>query len=384
MTRILSWLVEKLGRVTNGGAVIREIDGLRFIAISSVILFHIAGDYFKVTRRFEIPSGGWQAIDHPLVRILSPAWFGVQLFFAISGFVLALPYARHYLFGTPIPSLKDYYLRRLTRIEPPYLICVVVYMLVLLRPAKWAGLWPNFIATLFYAHNLMYGELSKISGVFWSLEVEVQFYLIAPFLALWFKVKPAWLRRCLLIGLTAFASYFIPRQVCVYSPRLSLSVVCSLQFFLPGFLLVEIYLSKWIGQSTLSYKWDVITLFGAIMLLMVLLGDWERWWLLPFVIVMLYVSFFLGKLSNRFITHPMIYTIGGMCYSLYLYHILLINYLAPLTLSWWSPQRALIWDLLLQVVVLGFLILFAGSLLFYFVEKPFMRVRQRRPTAANI
>jgi peptidoglycan/LPS O-acetylase OafA/YrhL len=43
---------------------------------------------------------------------------GVELFFAVSGMVLGLSFARHYLKGDPVPSLGRYFKRRLTRLEP--------------------------------------------------------------------------------------------------------------------------------------------------------------------------------------------------------------------------------------------------------------------------
>jgi len=85
--------------------------------------------------------------------------------------------------------------------------------------------------------------------------------------------------------------------------------------------------------------------------------------------------------SNRFITHPAVYTIGGMCYTLYLYHLLVIKQLGPLSFAWWSPDRALIWDLLLQVFLLGPIIVVIGVLLFIILEKPFMRSHFRWPAA---
>ena len=44
--------------------------------------------------------------------------FGVDMFFMISGFVLALPFATRYLAHGPRVSLRSYFLRRLTRLEP--------------------------------------------------------------------------------------------------------------------------------------------------------------------------------------------------------------------------------------------------------------------------
>src|SRR5690349_11072351 len=114
MLKVLS----KLSRVTTPGRkFIPQIDGLRFIAIMAVIASH-AHDFILYHHGLPIykPAG-------PVERTFEAGQFGVELFFAISGFVLALPFAKQMLFNEPGRlRLKEYYLRRLTRIEPPYVI----------------------------------------------------------------------------------------------------------------------------------------------------------------------------------------------------------------------------------------------------------------------
>ena len=48
---------------------------------------------------------------------------------------------------------------------------------------------PNLIASLFYSHGLVYGRESAINGVAWSLEIEIQFYLLTPLLVLMFRLR---------------------------------------------------------------------------------------------------------------------------------------------------------------------------------------------------
>jgi len=57
-----------------------------------------------------------------LNKVFSAGHNGVPLFFAISGFILSLPFARQGLGGGSPVSLRQYYIRRVTRIEPPYVI----------------------------------------------------------------------------------------------------------------------------------------------------------------------------------------------------------------------------------------------------------------------
>jgi peptidoglycan/LPS O-acetylase OafA/YrhL len=115
MTKI-ELLFNKLKRTTSGGNFIPEIDGLRFIAVISVVLFHIVNHYIDKCSF---------ALTESIAATHFVQYFGngVYLFFAISGFILALPFAKHYLISEPKPKLKAYFLRRLTRLEPPSIIC---------------------------------------------------------------------------------------------------------------------------------------------------------------------------------------------------------------------------------------------------------------------
>jgi peptidoglycan/LPS O-acetylase OafA/YrhL len=105
-------LLNRLRRVTRDGRWIPEVDGLRFIAIFSVILFHMLNEMIG---RIGPVEPGYRWLEQPL----SNGFRGVTLFFVISGMILALPFARQYLESRPV-SLRKYYLRRVTRLEPPY------------------------------------------------------------------------------------------------------------------------------------------------------------------------------------------------------------------------------------------------------------------------
>src|SRR2546422_10744629 len=53
--------------------------------------------------------------------------YGVQFFFVISGFILGLPFATKYLKNGEDISLRKYFLIRLTRLEAPYLLNLLVF-----------------------------------------------------------------------------------------------------------------------------------------------------------------------------------------------------------------------------------------------------------------
>jgi peptidoglycan/LPS O-acetylase OafA/YrhL len=157
------------------------MDGLRCVAIAMVILFHLNGYLLaKSALHHSEPSlqSDW------LAQIAFVGFRGVELFFVISGFILGLPFAAHHLNDAPPVNLRKYYLRHLTRLEPPYFVTVaLLFVLALWVQGKTAAaLYPHLAASLFYLHNLIYGTPSPAIGVAWSLEIEVQFYVLVPLL----------------------------------------------------------------------------------------------------------------------------------------------------------------------------------------------------------
>jgi peptidoglycan/LPS O-acetylase OafA/YrhL len=129
MSKHFTRILLGLRRTTSSGRFLPEIDGVRFLSISWVVLFHaIAQVGFKLHEHLP---------DSHLWQIIGVGKFGVWIFFSLSGFILALPFAEWRICdGKPI-TLKRYYLRRLTRIEPPYLVNLAA-VFALLPPVQLA------------------------------------------------------------------------------------------------------------------------------------------------------------------------------------------------------------------------------------------------------
>ncbi len=135
-------------RITTQERFIPQVDGLRFVAIGSVVLFHL---YNALSRG---------AVPPPIELNTDLAKRGVELFFAISGFILGVPFASRYLLSGPKINLKRYFLRRLTRLEPPYfislLVCTAVQTVWAHRPI--GDVAPHLLASFAYLHNMIYGD----------------------------------------------------------------------------------------------------------------------------------------------------------------------------------------------------------------------------------
>ena len=233
-----------LSRITTSGNFIPEIDGLRFI-YHFVVLFHLYGfienkdgSVYNTTYNFDF-----------IANFLKNGNFGVELFFVLSGFILGLPFAKHYLKDSNKVSLKSYFLRRVSRLEPPYIIVMFLLLIGSVFVSKNLNTtegFQSFLASIAYIHNFIYAEPSFINTVAWSLEIEIQFYILTPLLCLFFRIKNNIIRRCLLIFTIIFFSIL---SFVVTLPFLS--ILDYLHYFLVGFLLLDFYLLDGIKEKHL-------------------------------------------------------------------------------------------------------------------------------------
>src|SRR4051794_9166207 len=165
---------------------------MRFFCIAPIVIWHVAGRI----QGFEEP---W--VDTTLYKGLTAGTIGVPLFFVISGFILVLPFVEHYTAGGRAPRLGRYYLRRVTRLEPPYLLSVLLIAAagVYLGDQHLPQAWPHILATLGYANGAVYHAHSSVDSITWSLEVEIQFYILLPLLAMIFRIRNTAGRRGIMV-----------------------------------------------------------------------------------------------------------------------------------------------------------------------------------------
>ena len=161
-----------------------EIDGLRTIAVLSVIIYHA---------NFEFFSG----------QLLRGGFLGVDVFFVISGFLITSLITNE-LNQTGKFSIKKFYERRARRLLPALLLVMLVTL-----PFAWWNLLPDQfvdfsksqISSLLFSSNIywnrsleQYGAEAGLLKPFlhtWSLAVEEQYYIVFPFILIaiyrWYK-----------------------------------------------------------------------------------------------------------------------------------------------------------------------------------------------------
>ncbi len=365
-------LIERLSRVTTSGQRIRQLDGLRFIAIATVFLQHV---YEVVVVHYP----GNRLPQEDAFTVLVRDWrIGVELFFVISGFILASPFAAQHLLHAKPVKLKQYYLRRVTRLEPPYLLNLAICYaaLVLYWHESACGLLPHLLASALYLHNVVYRQFSTINPVAWSLEIEVQFYLLAPFLAAVFLIRSRRLRRGVLVGVMIAAAQVFKVAMRVF-PGLPMTLLDFLPFFLAGFLLADIYLVDWKQNPQPRWWADVIGIGGWLLLPFYfrqseILGHvLIRPTFFPFLLLLLCWASFRSNYLRRFLAASFTMTVGGMCYSIYLIHLpmlrILGNYFRVPLVTYNLSANVLFYSL-----IWGSIVLAASMVYFMLIERPCM------------
>lgn len=153
---------------------ISYIDGLRGVAILAVVFFHAYSRW-----------GSKEPFDQNIIleNLFSYGWLGVQLFFAISGYVIYMTILKtnnFFMFG----------IARYLRLAPAMLISAfLIYIsafFIIERPMGTPNLI-DLIPSLTFIDPAVFNkilgtEMQSLDGVFWSLYVEIKFYFIVAIL----------------------------------------------------------------------------------------------------------------------------------------------------------------------------------------------------------
>jgi peptidoglycan/LPS O-acetylase OafA/YrhL len=339
------------------------IDGLRGLAALLVVLYHLHGAISRT-------ASDW--LWAPLDVIARNGFLGVDIFFVISGFVIALSVSK----GAPtFGYFGRFIMRRSIRLDPPYWSSILLELLLLYVSVRLftdiTAVVPStrqLIAHLFYAQEILgYGS---VVNVYWTLCYEIQFYgFFVAMVVLGSKLpsafrRPGWtaLFTAALFGLSLWTRYWRPEGL----PN-GIAIDRWFQFFIGALTYRAI-----LGQGRLKplvFAWaalaiTVLAARGSVtQFLPILVSAWlvlcvrdPRW----------------GRL---FVSRPLKF-LGLISYSIYLYHstvgwrfVSLVQRLLP---GPWSAPTALATFLAGIVFSVAF-----SAALWWLIERPCLRLCQR-------
>lgn len=147
------------------------IDALRGVSAFAVMLFHFSGHRIFSQLKLELPT--W------VFTVMRNGDLGVQVFFVISGFVIAYSTRRARVSGA---FARSFLKRRAIRLAPPYWFAIVAAIAAMWLSQRFFDTpvelpsWPRVVAHLFYVQGWLGYE--DIYPIFWTLCHEVQFYLL--------------------------------------------------------------------------------------------------------------------------------------------------------------------------------------------------------------
>lgn len=365
-----------LSRKTSSTRFIPEIDGLRFFAIATVVIYHLNTAFSReiglsVNESIELLGGkSTFSVGGILVRLD----LGVKVFFAISGFILALPFLKALNENRSI-RIPSYFKRRLTRLEPPFIISLVLFSIVhiVVFHEKIANVLWHFSVGLFYSHGFVFGEPNFINPVTWSLETEAQFYVLVPLLFFVFKIlnKNIWLIALLL---ALFIGSMIFKNSTSDNGFLNASVFAYFVNFAVGIFFAWLYLNRHdYFQRTKNLAYDIL---GAVSIIGMFIFykpqiDFTNMIFFNLSILVFFFSAFCGRIFNHFFTRKWVYTIGGMCYSIYLLHYAFFHLFVKFSKSLAFSHHYGV-NLGIQIVTALPIVLFVSAVFFVFVERPCM------------
>ena len=292
-----------------------HLDFLRTLAIISVLFFHLGFDFFKY------------------------GFLGVDIFFILSGFLM------YKYFQTEFnnKSVFKYYLNRAFRVIPLYLIANLIVLLIaffyLISPHEFYLIIKHYLFSSYFLPNVGYWSEESYFGStifkpllnFWSLGVEIQFYLIFPLIFLF--IKNRFNTKMFILIFLSLTGYVLFNSI---SPKTSF-------FLLPTRLwefLLGIYCAKYFKKLN-NFKTNI---FGSISFIFIILFliflSFEQFYILEknfylfTIIIAIFTSVILifginKSLIENFLLKKIFLTISKYSYSLYVVHfpiIVFINY----------------------------------------------------------
>jgi peptidoglycan/LPS O-acetylase OafA/YrhL len=350
-----------------------ELDVLRFFAFFLVFLSHVVPGNLEFFARAHIPP----VAAHLIIDLAAGGAFGVDLFFALSSFLITTLLLRERQACGQI-DVAAFYIRRVLRIWPLYFafLLVVTPLLRQVLPGESMPLKYTLAYTLLSGNwaCAAWGYPHSVAGPLWSVSIEEQFYLSWPL------VMRRWIRHLAVVASVLLAVSFVSRLYLILHgavhPQIWCNTLARLDPIACGALLAlyaqrkGLMLSLWVRVVLLSCGVVVLTAAGGY-------GDFvgtKALITLPAVAVGC-MALILGVLNlkitsrRRSIAGVLVY-LGRISYGLYVFHFMVIMVFQVSSTPDPVGRVARIAAALLATIATA-----AAS--YHFLEKPFLRLKER-------
>ncbi|MGI9193321.1 MAG: acyltransferase family protein [Actinomycetota bacterium] len=349
-------------------ARISKLDGLRGLALLLVVGYHAA------------PS------------VVRGGFIGVEVFFVLSGYLLA-GHLLDEMSRTGRVDVLSFYERRIRRIGPALMVLIfallIIAPIVLLADYRLRGDILSSLAgvtnwRLIAGRSSYFQQFAGPSPVrhLWSISVELQFYLLCPFLVLWLGKRSRGTAVAILAAAMAASAGLMALLYLRWDPvRAYYGTDARVGALLAGVLLAFLVVGQKPSHSPRSGSSVWAAYFGwaglVCLLAITFLADERSGWLYPLGFMATQAAFapliagrFEGRLARLFESRFLVW-FGKRSYGIYLWHWPLIVLIQAAQRTW----PALIvgaFSLVIAVIV--------GALSYRFIEMPFMKIPRSKRT----
>lgn len=288
-----------------------HLDLIRFIAALYVVFYHYGFRGFNKDNMSLLQFEGIEFFS-------KYGYLGVDLFFIISGFVI--------LMSAMNSNIVSFVISRVSRLYPAYWVCIVLTSIVIVI---WGANRYSVTPYVFLTNLTMFNgffNIEYVDGVYWSLLVELKFYIIIGIILLTQKMKYLTL---LIYGWLAVSLYFLLASQ--FEWNLVLSVInyflipkwCS--YFIAGMLFFLIKKDGNLIGRIIPLLFCLGLSLGYATVKLDILNDHFNnvfSFSVVFLFIILFYFIFLMISTNRltFLNKPMFLKLGMLTYPLYLLH----------------------------------------------------------------
>jgi peptidoglycan/LPS O-acetylase OafA/YrhL len=340
-----------------------EIDTFRAWAIMSVVSFHYVKEFYP----------GWGSF-------FSFGWSGVDLFFVISGFVMYLQVKRRYAKEGKI-DFRKYFRNRFLRIAPAFYASLLAEVLFLHRDKLFSK---ELLMHLSFTHIFSYNVAFSIQPIYWSLAIEVQFYMFLILIASFLTKRSEAIFFTFLMVLSVVYRYIISYIYGFSHTGILLinQLPGRLPQFIAGIFLAMAYREEDFWKS-LRKKVPYL-LFGGIIIFMGCAFYWLRGGDkifdniltetvfhpllgISFSLIMASLIGLSGKAGAILRLKPLVF-IGLISYSIYLWHFFFLEIANATGLSTAVSSG-------IGMLITLFITLFFSTISYYLIEKQFLKLK---------
>ena len=351
---------------------IKALTGVRGVAATLVMLGHF------------LPTAPKLAGSLP--TIIERSYLGVDLFFVLSGFVLAMNYGERFAEGTVASEYKLFLIKRLARIYPLYFVITIVFSIKYL--VNFSGDIPriygvaDFVACLLMVQTWGAG-FTNVTGQTWSLSTEFFAYLVFPAYCFFLRSPRAALMCvpifALLIFLVASSRLGVLGSLDVVEPTSLLPLVRCLAGFGLGVAAHTTVKNVQPSKATVSLLLTALVLI-IVVLFWMKAPDPIIFLTLPLLVCLLYFGSGAGEIAFG---NPIVHRLGVISYSIYLVHPLFRPAIKRADLIFGGiVGPALSLEVAVIVCVIGTFV--CSEMLYRLVEVPGRLLLSRRTGTARI